>query len=106
MTSMGSYDRRSPRQRSPVSPSDASGYESPFPASMSLSAISPRSSISRAVAMQQPHDANRGMLSPRRMVESAKPNTAGNVATKLQGFFMCECCPKKPKKFETREELM
>jgi hypothetical protein len=25
--------------------------------------------------------------------------------SKLQKFFMCECCPKKPKKFETAEEL-
>jgi hypothetical protein len=24
---------------------------------------------------------------------------------KFQGFYMCECCPKKPKKFETAEEL-
>ncbi|EEY16745.1 conserved hypothetical protein [Verticillium alfalfae VaMs.102] len=23
----------------------------------------------------------------------------------MQGFFMCECCPKKPKKFETAAEL-
>ncbi|KAF9776851.1 hypothetical protein IL306_004899 [Fusarium sp. DS 682] len=26
-------------------------------------------------------------------------------ATKVQGFFMCECCPKKPKRFDTIEEL-
>ncbi|KPA36997.1 transcription factor [Fusarium langsethiae] len=25
--------------------------------------------------------------------------------SKVQGFFMCECCPKKPKRFETLEEL-
>lgn len=25
--------------------------------------------------------------------------------TKVVGFFMCECCPKKPKRFDTREEL-
>ncbi|OBS15776.1 hypothetical protein FPOA_13443, partial [Fusarium poae] len=24
---------------------------------------------------------------------------------KAQGFFMCECCPKKPKRFESLEEL-
>jgi hypothetical protein len=23
----------------------------------------------------------------------------------VQGFFMCECCPKKPKRFESLEEL-
>ncbi|KAG4268205.1 hypothetical protein FPRO04_12597 [Fusarium proliferatum] len=25
--------------------------------------------------------------------------------TKVIGFFVCECCPKKPKKFDTQEEL-
>lgn len=34
---------------------------------------------------------------------SAMPRT--NAAGKVQGFYMCDCCPKKPKKFSTREEL-
>ncbi|KAI7777892.1 hypothetical protein LA080_002944 [Diaporthe eres] len=34
---------------------------------------------------------------------SAMPGT--NAAGKVQGFYMCDCCPKKPKKFSTREEL-
>ncbi|KAL3962470.1 hypothetical protein ACCO45_003993 [Purpureocillium lilacinum] len=38
--------------------------------------------------------------SPRKLTEIQKPS-----GTKLQGFYMCECCPKKPKKFETAEEL-
>lgn len=38
--------------------------------------------------------------SPRKLAEVPKP-----AWTKLQGFLMCECCPKKPKKFETEEEL-
>lgn len=30
----------------------------------------------------------------------------GNAGVgKIQGFYMCDCCPKKPKKFNTREEL-
>ena len=28
-----------------------------------------------------------------------------NSVAKMQGFFVCECCPKKPKKFDTKEEL-
>jgi hypothetical protein len=27
------------------------------------------------------------------------------ISNKLHGVFMCECYPKKPKKFETGEEL-
>lgn len=34
---------------------------------------------------------------------SAKLGT--NAAGKIQGLYMCECCPRKPKKFDTREEL-
>ncbi|KAF7189391.1 hypothetical protein HII31_09236 [Pseudocercospora fuligena] len=37
-------------------------------------------------------------------VESAVHSRNGSV-THLQGAFICECCPKKPKKFDTEEEL-
>ncbi|KAI0440395.1 hypothetical protein F4803DRAFT_471128 [Xylaria telfairii] len=44
---------------------------------------------------------HRQLASPRKVVEVPKA-----TISKLQGgFFMCECCPKKPKKFETAEEL-
>lgn len=53
-----------------------------------------------------PHQRNisnesRQLASPRKVVEVPKA-----TISKLQGgFLMCECCPKKPKKFETPEEL-
>ncbi|KAI8297825.1 hypothetical protein K4K61_012409 [Colletotrichum sp. SAR11_59] len=43
---------------------------------------------------------NRPLASPRKLAEVGKPGSA-----KISGFFMCDCCPKKPKKFETAEEL-
>lgn len=44
---------------------------------------------------------SRQLASPRKVVEVQKA-----TISKLQGgFFMCECCPKKPKRFETSEEL-
>ncbi|KAI0406360.1 hypothetical protein F4802DRAFT_606327 [Xylaria palmicola] len=55
---------------------------------------------------RSPHQRNissesRQLASPRKVVEVTKA-----TISKLQGdFFMCECCPKKPKKFETSEEL-
>jgi len=111
MTSMGSFDRRSPNGPSPISP------DSPYAASASLGGLSRRSSGGRGVAavQQQPHQrtlselsaagqGNRTLASPRRVVDPPKPS-GSLLAAKMQGFFMCECCPKKPKKFETQEEL-
>lgn len=110
MTSMASsYDRRSPKGASPISPG------SPYAASTSLGGLSRQSPNSRGVIMQQPHQrtvselsagaqGNRAFTSPRRPGEVPKPS-GSLLAAKMQGFFMCECCPKKPKKFETQEEL-
>ncbi|KAI1053123.1 hypothetical protein LB505_014229 [Fusarium chuoi] len=43
-------------------------------------------------------------FSPR--LENPRPvNSQDFGGTKVVGFFMCDCCPKKPKKFDTLEEL-
>ena len=85
---------RSPGAMSPggISPTSCT---SPYGTPMSLNP-SPRGSISRSSL----HGRTLSGASPRKVAEMGKPNGG-----KLQGFFMCECCPKKPKKFETREEL-
>lgn len=94
VTSMNSYGRRSPGG---VSPIDAV-CNSPFNTPMSLT-HSPRSSISRVPHQRNLSD-NRPLASPRKLTEMPKPSVH-----RIQGFFMCECCPKKPKRFETAEEL-
>lgn len=76
-----------------LSPTTASGSSYTTPASLNPS---PRGSISRAPL----HTRGLSGASPRKIVETSK-----GPVTKLQGFYMCECCPKKPKKFETAEEL-
>jgi hypothetical protein len=43
------------------------------------------------------------LVSPRKLAEVALVRTSG--VAKIQGLLMCECCPKKPKKFETEEDL-
>ncbi|KOS20248.1 Zinc finger protein 549 [Escovopsis weberi] len=48
-------------------------------------------------------DANATIGQKRRAASPAADDLAHHAM--LQGYFMCECCPKKPKKFETREEL-
>ncbi|KUJ06297.1 uncharacterized protein LY89DRAFT_412547 [Mollisia scopiformis] len=58
-------------------------------------------SISEAVADlgYAPHDTFAGsFLMTRQFIKIDDPR-------RFQGFFICECCPKKPKKFETAEEL-
>ncbi|KAF5536867.1 hypothetical protein FMEXI_10162 [Fusarium mexicanum] len=45
-----------------------------------------------------------GQHSPK--FESLRPVVSKDLRTgKVTGFFMCECCPKKPKRFDTVEEL-
>jgi hypothetical protein len=69
---------------------------SPYTAPISLN-LSPQTSISGQ------ESGNSGTFSgadPCRITEVQKPG-----GTKVQGFFMCECCPKKPKRFDSLEEL-
>ncbi|KAL2190576.1 hypothetical protein L209DRAFT_677752 [Thermothelomyces heterothallicus CBS 203.75] len=115
VTSMGSFGRRSPNPLSPagLSPTDPMSCSSPYPPPSSLSA-SPRPSAARslsALSSQQrtaceqplPPQVTRTVASPRKLAEI--PKSHGSLAAKLKGPYMCECCPKKPKKFETEEDL-
>ncbi|KAL2131516.1 hypothetical protein VTI74DRAFT_4937 [Chaetomium olivicolor] len=114
ITSMGSFGRRSPNALSPggLSPTDPMNCGSPY-APPSLSA-SPHPSIGRSAAASSPHQrtpseqplapqVTRTVVSPRKLAEI--PKSHSSLAAKLKGPYMCECCPKKPKKFETEEEL-
>jgi hypothetical protein len=38
-------------------------------------------------------------------IQSAVNQNRHTNASRIAGQFMCECCPKKPKKFESEEEL-
>ncbi|KAF6821820.1 C2H2 finger domain-containing protein [Colletotrichum plurivorum] len=96
-----SYGRISPGGLSPggISPGGTDpSCSSPYSATMSLNP-SPRGSLSRA-PHQRTISESRPLASPRKLAEVSKPGS-----TKISGFFMCDCCPKKPKKFETAEEL-
>ncbi|ETS78977.1 hypothetical protein PFICI_08830 [Pestalotiopsis fici W106-1] len=99
-TSMtGSFGRRSPGGLSPGAMSPVDGIcNSPFNTPISLT-HSPRSAISR-IPHQRQLSESRPLSSPRKLTELPKASIP-----RIQGFYMCECCPKKPKKFETAEEL-
>ncbi|KAL2675722.1 hypothetical protein Neosp_011913 [[Neocosmospora] mangrovei] len=95
ITTANSYGRRSPVGLSPggISPTSCN---SPYTAPVSLNP-SPRTSISGRGSV---HSRTVSGASTRKITEVQKPG-----GSKMQGFFMCECCPKKPKRFETLEEL-
>lgn len=95
LATANSFGRRSPVGPSPggISPTSCN---SPYTAPVSLNP-SPRTSISGRGSI---HSRTVSGASTRKITEVQKPG-----GTKVQGFFMCECCPKKPKRFETIEEL-
>lgn len=81
---------------SPVDIMANSPYNTPTSLGHSSWATFGRGPIQRNIGSE-----NRQLASPRKAVEVPKA-----AISKLQGgFFMCECCPKKPKKFESPEEL-
>jgi hypothetical protein len=92
--SAATFDHRSPRGLSPnaVSPTSA---PSPYTPTMSADP-SPRTVSARNL----PQARSTTGSSPRKVAEMQKPG-----GPKIQGFYMCDCCPKKPKKFESQEEL-
>jgi hypothetical protein len=104
ITTMSSYGRLSPGGFSPggVSPRSNEGNESPYITSSSLTA-SPRGAVS------SPHQRNlpdsRPIMTSRQSSEAIAHRPKHNSQSKLEGMYICECCPKKPKKFETEEEL-
>ncbi|KAL2158718.1 hypothetical protein VTH06DRAFT_4200 [Thermothelomyces fergusii] len=83
-TSAGSFGRRSPNALSPAG-------------------LSPTDPPRPACEQPLPPQVTRAVASPRKLTEI--PKSHGSLAAKLKGPYMCECCPKKPKKFETEEDL-
>ncbi|KAM0362837.1 hypothetical protein ACHAO7_011173 [Fusarium culmorum] len=87
-------------RRSPVGPSHSgispTSCNSPYTAPVSLNP-SPRTSISGRGSI---HSRTVSVESTRKISEVQKPG-----GSKVQGFFMCECCPKKPKRLQALGEL-
>lgn len=88
VTSLGGGERLSPSALSPSGDADF-GPVSPYAASRAPNR-SPRSSLAKT--------------SHQRKLSEDNGTMSSNVA-KMQPFYVCECCPKKPKKFDTKEEL-
>ena len=101
ITSFSSHERLSPRGISPL-PDQHTGRDSPYVTSISLNP-SPRESLSR------PHQRTSSESKPsgsRKMSSDSTGQGKLHNAPKLQAnVHICECCPKKPKKFDSLEEL-
>lgn len=83
-----------------------SGCTSPYsPATMPLAvSLSPRSATSsRAPHHRTMSEQARALASPTRRQPPDVSKTPGLL--KRTDFYMCDCCPKKPKKFDTEAQL-
>lgn len=102
LSSMNSLSVRSPGGLSSggLSPIDVMSSSSYNNMSNSIG-HSPRVSLARVPHQRNISSETRRLASPRKVSEVPK----AGISKIPGGFYMCECCPKKPKKFETAEEL-
>lgn len=99
MTSYSGDQRLSPSVLSPSAADVDLGPVSPYAASRSLNP-SPRGSLSR------PHQRDMDHCQIRKMsTESVLQSRQNSIVGRLPGAYICECCPKKPKKFDSEEDL-
>jgi hypothetical protein len=101
-----SSDRLSPGALSPTADGEY-GPVSPYAASRSLNP-SPRGSISTAAAAQQYANLSDHEPSQIRTMSTEGPLASRSIAGPVRrkpGVLLCDCCPKKPRKFDTEEKL-
>jgi len=103
ITSLSSYGRLSPGGLSPsgISNPGSDMSDSPYVTSLSLNP-SPRGSLSRTNHNRALSE-SRPLMTSRKLSESL--GTKHDSPPKIHDVYMCECCPKKPKKFDSQEEL-
>ncbi|KZM25249.1 metal ion binding [Ascochyta rabiei] len=103
MTSYGGDQRLSPSALSPSGQTEL-GPVSPYAASRSLNP-SPRGSLSspqhRRGYSESEHPPQVRKLSTENIIHSRQ----NSMANRIPGAYICECCPKKPKKFDSEDEL-
>lgn len=103
VTSYGGDQRLSPSALSSRGETD-SGPVSPYAASRALNP-SPRSSLSRPQHQRGTSDSDPPHV--RKMsAESILHSRQNSVVTRIPGAYICECCPKKPKKFDSADDLL
>lgn len=99
MTSLSPYDRPSPGGLSPSSDLDTYHEKSILNPSSPVALIQPRG-LSGANSLEPPTTDATGKVSMPTVLSVPKP-----AAPKIGGLFICDCCPKKPKKFDNPDDL-
>ena len=104
ITSFSSHDRHSPGGISPLSEYH-DGRDSPYVNNNTSLDQSPRGSLSRP-HQRLPSETKSAAAIARKMSANNIPQGKQNNGPQLQSnIHICDCCPKKPKKFDTLEEL-
>ncbi|KAF2117721.1 hypothetical protein BDV96DRAFT_597608 [Lophiotrema nucula] len=98
-TSYSGDQRLSPSALSPSAEADL-GPVSPYAASSRPLNPSPRAASLSGRFSENEHAQIRKMST-----DSALHSRQNSIAGRLPGAYICECCPKKPKKFDSEEEL-
>lgn len=94
MTSISSFDKQSP-----LDPSQAAYITSAHPVSSPATSIAP----ARKQPLQPSIDTK--SLHGKMSIQSAMSDSMLPPVTRIGNSFICDCCPKKPKKFDTEDEL-
>lgn len=102
MTSYGGDQHLSPNALSPLGETD-SGPASPYAASRSLDP-SPRGSLSQ-LQHQRGFSGTEHPQIRKMSTDSMLQSRQNSIANRIPGAYICECCPKKPKKFDSEDEL-
>lgn len=100
ITSISSHDRLSPGGISPSSEQ----RDSPYVTSISINP-SPQNSISQSPHQHRPSDIKSTAAIARKMSSGNTGPRKQNAPSLQPHAHICECCPKKPKKFDTLQEL-
>jgi hypothetical protein len=103
MTSYGGEQRLSPSALSPSAETEL-GPVSSYAANRSLNP-SPRGSLSRPQQQQGFLETEHPSQIRKLSTESGIHSRQNSMAGRIPGAYICECCPKKPKKFDSEEEL-
>lgn len=105
LTSMSSHDRHSPGGISPSSDQQQhNGRDSPYVAAISMNS-SPQIPLARPLQQNIPDIKSEAAAARKFLGDNAAPRKHPNAPNIHAHAHICECCPKKPKKFSTMDEL-
>lgn len=104
LTSISSHDRHSPGGTSPSSEQQHNGRDSPYVAAISMNS-SPQIPLARPLQPPIPDIKPEAAAARKYLDNNAAPRKHPNAPNIHAHAHICECCPKKPKKFLTLTDL-